>query len=531
VNHGWPPGRSAAIAGEMMIATAHPQATLTGLDVLRSGGNAMDAAVAAAAMLAVVEPAMSGIGGDCFAIFTPGDGEVRAFNGSGRAPYSADVAALAELGVTTIERHSAHAVTVPGAVAAWERLLADHGTRSLGDLLRPAIAAALEGFIVTPRVAFDWALHAATVANRPESAAVFLPGGRPPQAGERFRNVELAGSLMRIAEHGAAGLYDGPIATAIVSYLRDHGGLHTVDDLAAASGEYVEPISATYRGHRVHQCPPNGGGIAALTMLKILEGFDMAALDPRSAMRLHLEVEASKLAIADRDAHVCDPHQHGVPIPDMLSPDHIADLRSHIDPDRAIQQDGSSAIHVPRHEDTTYVCAIDGDRNAVSLISSVFGAFGSGLVPPRTGIVLQNRGLGFSTDRSHPNCIAGGKRPMHTIIPALVTSNGRATMVLGVVGGNYQPVGQCHVLTNIVDHAMDPQAAIDFPRAHHDEGAVVIERSYGRSMSASLGHLGHRTTLAREPIGGAQAIWIDEHRGCLVGASDRRKDGLALGWR
>ncbi len=528
MNSTWPPGRSAAIAGKAMIATAHPQATLTGLDVLRRGGNAIDAAVAAAAMLAVVEPAMSGIGGDCFAILALGDGTIRAFNGSGHAPAAADAAALAELGVDTIDRHSPHAVTVPGAVAAWERLVADHGTRGLSELLQPAIRSARDGFIVTPRVAFDWEQHAPTLRAHPEAAAVFLPGGRAPRPGERFGNGDLATCLTRIANEGSQGLYGGPVAETIVSYLRGQGGLHTLDDFASADGEYVQPISTSYRSHEIHECPPNGGGLAALTMLNVLQGFDLADLDPGGSKRLHLEIEASRLALADRDAHICDPHHGTVPVEQLLSAAHTAHLRSRIDPGRALELIDSTG-RMPRHEDTTYVCVVDKDRNAVSLISSVFGAFGSGLVPPGTGIVLQNRGSGFTTDRAHPNCIAGGKRPLHTIIPALATGNGRTVSVFGVVGGNYQPAGQCHVLTNVVDYGMDVQSAVDFPRAHHDEGRVVVERSYGTAVPRALRRLGHRTTVATEPIGGAQVIWIDTERGCLLAGSDRRKDGLALG--
>ena len=526
---GWPPGRSATIAGEAMISTSHPRATLAGLDVLRQGGNAIDSAVAAAAVLAVVEPAMSSIGGDCFAIFTLRDGSIRAFNGSGQAPAAADPGLLAERGVRAIGPRSAHAVTVPGAVAAWERIVEDHGTRPMSELLQPAICAARDGFVVTPRVAFDWQRHAPTLRASPEAASVFLPRGRPPRAGERFHNRELAACLSRIADAGSRALYEGPVAEMIVSFLRDRGGLHTLDDFAGCDGEYVQPISTSYRGHDVHECPPNGGGLAALTMLNVLHGFELAALDPGGPERLHIEVEASRLALADRDAYVCDPRHGSVPVDRLLSAEHTDHLRSRIDPEHALELPDQFAA-LPRHEDTTYVCAVDRDRNAVSLISSVFAAFGSGLVPPGTGTVLQNRGSGFTTDPAHPNCIAGGKRPLHTIIPALVTRGGRTVAVFGVVGGNYQPVGQCHVLTNIVDYGMDVQAAVDFPRAHHDEGRVVVERSYGTRVLAGLRRYGHRTTVATEPIGGAQAIWIDHERGCLLAGSDRRKDGLALGW-
>lgn len=526
-----PPGRSAAYAGESMIATAHPMATAAGANVFRSGGNAVDAAIAAAAMLAVVEPAMSGIGGDCFALVARGRDRsaVTAINGSGQAPLAARAG-------DPIVPYSPTTVTLPGAVAAWDRLVADHGTWPFAELLQPALGAARDGFVVTPRVAFDWQLHASVLRRHPGAAAVFLPGNRAPRAGERVANPELARCLEHICRDGASGLYQGPVAEAIVRHLRSLGGVHDLEDMANVAPEYVDPINTGYRGYTVHECPPNGAGVTALMMLNILSGYDLAAYDPAGTTRLHLEIEAGRLARADRDASVADPRHHDVPVSRLLSAQHADSQRARIDLDHVIGDvQAPEAVRPAPHTDTTYVCAVDGDRTAISLICSVFGPFGSGIVPPGTGVVLQNRGLGFSTDPMHPNCIAGGKRPLHTILPALVTQRlgdaDRIVMALGVMGGHYQPVGQCHVLTNIVDYSMDPQQAIDFPRAHHDEDVVVIERSYGREVDHGLRRLGHRTRTSDEPIGGGQAIVVDDHLGCLVGGSDRRKDGVALGWR
>lgn len=515
-------------ASESMVATSHPQASLAGLDVLHRGGNAVDAAIAAAAMLAVVEPAMSGLGGDCFALLGGGClPAIIAYNGSGRTPRAATPEAFERLGVSQLDRTSAHAVTMPGAVQAWERLLRDHGTLGFDDLLRPAIRAAARGYLVAPRVAADWVRHAVVLRRHADSAAALLPGGTAPAAGTRIVNTALAGVLERIADGGARVFYEGEIADVIVGFLRRRGGLHTLDDWAATAGEYVTPISTTYRGFQIHECPPNGGGIAALQLFNVFEGIDLAALDPLGAARADLELQVGRLALEDRNAHVCDPRFGDVPLDWLLSATHAAELRDRIGTSATDPVVGRATW--PRHDDTTYVCVVDRDGLSVSLICSVFGAFGSGLVAPGTGFVLQNRAVGFAMDRTHPNGIDGGKRPLHTILPAMVTRDGAVVMVLGVVGGDYQPVGQARVLTNIIDHHMDPQAAIDAPRVFPDGGSAVIERSYGQEVLVELARRGRRTVVAEEPIGGAQAIVIDRERGCLIGGSDRRKDGIALG--
>jgi len=523
------PGRSAAHAGEAMAATSHPLATQTALNVLREGGNAMDAAVAAVAVLGVVEPAMTGVGGDCFVLYAKGGkDDVIAFNGSGRAPQAASVDKLQGMGVDKVEEHGVHSITVPGAVQAWETLIADHGTKELGQLLQPAIKAAEQGFVVQPRVAHDWANQVAKLEKDPGAKATFLPTGKPPKAGDSFKNPLLAETLKRIAREGAKGFYRGPVAEQIVKFLNGLGGLHTLDDFAGTAGEYVKPISTSYRGYTVHECPPNGSGITTLLLLNILEGVDLAKLDPAGVERLHLEVEAGRLAFADRDAYVGDPRYVDVPVDRLLSKKHGDDQRAHIRADRAMP--GVPPVPMPAHNDTTYLCVVDKDRNAVSFINSIFDGFGSGKVAPGTGVVLQNRGSSFKVDASHPNGIAGGKRPMHTIIPAMLTKGGRVVMPFGVMGGHYQPVGQSHVLTNILDYGMDPQEAIDFPRAHHRDGVVKLERGYSEAVAEGLRKLGHKTVPSDGPLGGGQAIWIDEKTGNLVGGSEPRKDGMALGY-
>jgi gamma-glutamyltranspeptidase / glutathione hydrolase len=520
------PGRSTAYAENGMAATSHPLATLVALDVLRAGGNAVDAAVAAVAVQCVVEPAMTGIGGDCFVLLAPAAGGVVALNGSGRAP-AVTAERLRELGVSDLEG-SVHSVTVPGAVDAWARLLERHGTRDLAELLQPAIRCAEQGFVVTPRVAYDWARDGERLRQSPGGRAMYLPGDRAPVAGQRVRLPALARTLRRIAADGPDAFYRGELAERMVGYLRSEGGLHTPDDFAVAAGEFVAPIKTAYRGLEVYECPPNGQGVIALLILNILEGFELGALEPNGAERLHLEAEATSLAFRDRNACLADPAATDVPAGRLLDKRYAAKLRSLIDPERALAEMPPPLL--PEHRDTVYLTVIDRERNLVSFINSVFDSFGSGLVCPDTGVLFHNRGKSFSLDPAHPNVIAPGKRPMHTIIPALACESGRPTIAFGVMGGHYQPVGQAHVLTNLVDFGLDPQAALDAPRAFAQDGELRLERGIPRATAEGLATLGHKVVPAGKPLGGGQMIVVDHARGVLIGGSDPRKDGLALGY-
>jgi len=521
------PGRSIAYGENGMAATSHPLATLTALDVLRGGGNAVDAAVAAAAVQCVVEPAMTGIGGDCFVLLAPAAGSVVALNGSGRAPAAATAARLRELRVDELEG-TVHSVTVPGAVDAWARLLERHGTKDLAELLQPAMRHADEGFLVTPRVAWDWARAGERLLRSSGGRVIYLPDDRAPVAGQKVRLPALANTLKRIAENGPDAFYRGELAERMVAYLKSEGGLHTVHDFAAAAGEYVTPISTTYRGLEVYECPPNGQGMIALLMLNVLEGFELGALDPNGPARLHLEAEATRLAYRDRDACLADPAAVGMPIGRLLDKGYAAELRRLIDPERALAALPPPLL--PEHSDTVYLTVVDRDRNVISFINSVFDSFGSGLVCPETGVLFHNRGKSFSLDPGHPNVIAPGKRPMHTIIPALAFQEGRPTIGFGVMGGHYQPVGHVHVLTNLVDFGLDPQAAIDAPRAFAQDGELRLERGVPEATAEALAGLGHNVVRSGRPLGGAQMIVIDHARGVLIGGSDPRKDGLALGY-
>jgi gamma-glutamyltranspeptidase/glutathione hydrolase len=522
------PGRSPALAPEAMAATPNPLATAAALDILRRGGNALDAAVAAAAVLAVVEPHQTGIGGDCFVIMAPrGEDRLIGYNGSGRAPAAASLDWYRAHGISAIALRSPHAVTVPGAVEAWTRLVADHGTMEMAALLAPAIRYAADGFPVHGQAATAWTAAVEHLAADPDSARLFLPGGRPPRMGEVHRNPALAETLRAVARLGRAGFYEGPVAQDMVRALKARGGLHELADFAAAEGEYVTPIRTSYRGVEICQIPPNNQGITALVMLNVLAGFDLGALAPLGPERLHLEIEAGRLAYRDRNALVADQRFAEVPVAELLSAGYAAALRAAIDPARA-------ATALPRplrgKSDTVYLTVVDRDRNAVSFINSVYQSFGSGIVGSESGVLLQNRGLGFRLDPDHPNCIAPGKRPLHTIMPGMAVQGGRVLYSYGVMGGAYQPFGHVHLLTNLLDFGLDPQEGLDLARVFHDGEVVEAERGVPAATVAALAARGHRVVTPPDPLGGGQCIAIDWQRGVLTGASDPRMDGAAMGF-
>jgi len=522
------PGRSPARSTDAMAATSHPLSTLAALDILRAGGNAMDAAICAAAVQAVVEPQSTGIGGDCFALYCPnGSDEVIAFNGSGRAPQGATIDAYRAKDLTEVPRHGPHAVTVPGAIDGWCQLLADHGRLDMAAVLAPAIHYAEHGYVIHDRVAFDWKATQDALAADPHSARIFLPGGQAPSAGDLHRQPELAETLRTIAKNGRAGFYEGPVAEDMVTRLQELGGVHTMQDFADTKGDYVTPIAADYRGVRVHQVPPNNQGLTALVMFNLMARHDLTGLDPMGVDKLHLEVEAGRLAFHQRNTRMADPAASAGVVEELLSNAFTDRLAAEMDPTRAMD-------HLPDADlamsDTVYISIVDSDRNAVSFINSTYYAFGSAVTAPKSGVVLQNRGHSFKLDPHHPNAIAPGKRPLHTIMPGMVTGAGKALMPFGVMGGDYQPFGHVHVLTNLLDHGMDIQEAIDCPRVFHEKGAVVAETGVPEQTVQGLQARGHKVIAADAPHGGAQAIWIDWDKGTLTGGSDPRKDGLALGY-
>ncbi len=520
------PRRSAAISANAMAATSHPLATLTALDVLRAGGNAVDAAIATVAVLCVVEPHMTGIGGDCFVLYSPKGGVPVALNGSGRAPMKATADWYRAHGIRAIEVETPHAVSVPGAVDAWCRILADHGTKDMAELLAPAITLAEEGSAVTPRVAADFANDFPKQARDPDTARVFAPAGRPIGLGERLRQPALAGTFRRIAREGRAGFYEGPVAQEIVAKLNRLGGFHTLEDFALQKCEYVTPISAPYRDHLLYECPPNGQGLAALMILRTLEGYALGDTQFSEADRIHLLAEAAKAAYRARDAYLADPRFATVEVERFLSDAYADAVRAKIRLDRASDPVLWDEVE---HKDTVYFAIVDRDGNAISFINSLFDDFGSGILVPECGVLLHNRAISFRLDPAHPNAIAPGKRPMHTIIPGMLTHNGKAAMPFGVMGGHYQAIGHAHILTQILDRGLDPQAAAEAPRSFAFNGILALETTISDDIARDLARRGHRVARAG-PIGGCQAIWIDRARGCLIGGSDPRKDGCALGY-
>ena len=521
-------GRSTVHAQNAMVATSHPLAALTAVEILRAGGTAADAAIAACALLGVIEPQSTGIGGDCFALCQPkGEGRITAYNGSGRAPMAAKAEWYLERNISAVPLTSAHAVSIPGAVDAWDVILRDHGRLGLDALLQPAIRAAEQGYVVAPRIAFDWNNHFEKLKKGTNTARYLLPAGKPPVAGDVIRQPELGRTLRAIASGGRDAFYSGEIAADMVETLRGIGGLHTLEDFAAHSTEATAPIGTMYRGYDAWQCPPNGPGITMLVMLNILSHFDLTKFTPLSVERFHLEAEAARIAYMMREEFIGDPRHVDVDVAKILAKDFADEHAGRIRMDRMLDLPD---VAPPMNPSTVYVTVVDGDRNVCSLINSIAHAFGSAIVSNNTGILLQNRAGGFRIQPGHPNCIAPGKRPLHTIIPGLATRNGRAVMPFGVMGGQYQPVGQCHVLTNIVDYGCDVQEAIDMPRGLHYEGFYQLEDSVPAGIVTGLQKLGHTTTRIVGPLGGAQAIWIDWERGTLIGGSDPRKDGCALGY-
>ncbi|TKT75692.1 gamma-glutamyltransferase [Aquamicrobium sp. LC103] len=521
------PGKSVALAGNAMIATSHPQATMAGLKVLEAGGNAVDAAIAAVALQGVIDPHMTGIGGDCFALYAKAGAAPVAINGSGRAPAAATLNHFASLGLDKIPDGSVHAVTIPGAVDAWCQLSERYGKIGLEAILQPAIDATRNSFVITPRVALDWARYADRLRPYPASVKQYLPGDKAPAIGDRLDNPALGETLKRIAKEGRTAFYEGEVAQDMVSMLQSFGGLHTLEDFASYKAFETKPISASYRGYDILECPPNGQGLAALVMARILDGFDLSSNELSDADRIHLFAEATKAAYRQRDLYIADPQHMQHSVEELLSDAFIKSLRNKIDMTKA---SAAEDFDVPVHRDTVYVTVVDADGSAISLINSIFFAFGSGVYAPKAGVLLQNRGSGFSLKPGHPNAIGPGKLPFHTIIPAMVLRDGKPVMSYGVMGGQYQALGHIHILSQIVDHGLDVQMASDQPRSFFTDGAISLEPTISPDVQAELEKRGHKTRWADEPLGGCQAIWIDRERGILWGASDHRKDGVALGY-
>lgn len=535
-------GRSVVLARNGMVATSQPLAAQAGLQILRQGGNAFDAAVATAAVLAVVEPMMTGPGGDLFVMaHVARTGKLVGLNASGFSPQKANPAFFKQQGLDSIPTAGPFSVTVPGAVDGWITLLEEYGTMTREQVFAPAIDYAEEGFAVSEIIASSWKVpalegfipQAGRIAN--DFKAAYYVNGRRPEHGDVFSNKPMADTLRRIADGGTKAFYEGDIAHQIVDHLNSFGWPITMEDMSYQHSDWVEPISTTYRGQRIFELPPNGQGMAALEMLNILEGYNLRSLGHNSAAYLHRLVEAKKLAFADLSAWLADPEKADLPVDKIISKEYGHTQRKRIDLNRAAGE-VRSGVNDATHRlvdagDTVYLTVVDKDRNMVSFINSIFHAFGSGVVVPGTGVILQNRGALFSLVAGHPNQIQSRKRPYHTIIPAMAYREGKPWLSFGVMGGSMQPQGHVQILLNMIDFGMNVQDAGEVARVRHSSGKeIMLESGVSEETVNKLRHLGHQINQAGGGFGGYQAIEVDWERGVLRGGSDPRKDGHVAAW-
>jgi gamma-glutamyltranspeptidase/glutathione hydrolase len=531
-----PVGRSVVRAKHGMVASSQPLASQTGLEILKRGGNAVDAAIAMAAVLNVTEPNMTGIGGDAFMmVYSAKTGKHEALNASGRAPRKLTLDYFKSKNITLMPTTGMETITVPGAFDGWVTLLEKHGTMKLAELLAPAIEYADNGFPLMEKTVADWLPEVEKLRRTPASASTYLVNGEAPRAGDIFVQKNLARTLRTLAKGGRDAYYRGEIARAIVDYGQKNGGFLSMEDFAEHKSTWVEPISTTYKGYTLNEFPPNNQGLTALLLLNILEGIDLKSMNDSPERYYHTLIEATKIAFSDRNRYIADPAFAKVPVKELLSKDYAAKRRALLDPNKAIDPPAYGEIRMG--SDTTYFTVVDKDRNAVSFINSIFNSFGSGIVAGDTGIMLHNRGTGFSLDPNHPNKFEPGKRPFHTLIPAMVFKDGKLLMSYGVMGGDIQAQGHVQVLINLIERGLNLQQAIDAPRVRYISGrGVMMEESLTAPVIEALLKRGHERVLPpagvmhRTFMGGGQAIMIDPVTGALLGGSDSRKDGLAIGY-
>jgi gamma-glutamyltranspeptidase / glutathione hydrolase len=535
--------RSVVYAEHGMVCAAQPLAVQAGLEILKAGGSAADAAIAVDACLGLMEPTSAGLGGDLFAIlWDPKTGKVVGLNASGRAPHALTIDKVPPEKDGTIPLYSPYSWTVPGCADGWFELHAKYGKLPMSRILAPAIRFAEEGFPLSPVIAADWAHSASVFADKPGFRDVFMPGGHAPKEGERFRNPALAKTLRLLADKGRDAYYKGPIAEELVRYSKQNGGFYALEDFAKHHSTWDQPISTDYRGYTVWELPPNSQGLAALQLLNILENFDLRSMGRNSADFWHVMTEAKKIAFADRARYYADPAFAKVPVDQLLSKEYAKQRAAMIDMQHAAMNDTPGDMALNRKE-TTYLCAADGSGLMVSLIQSNYTGFGSGYCVPALGFGLQDRGALFSLHAGHPNALAPGKRPFQTIIPAFVTRGARPLMAFGLMGGDMQPQGHAQVIVNLVDFDMNLQEAGDAIRFHHtgsseptgtvmtDGGVLHIEDGLPATVLDELKRRGH--VMKPEPTGfygGYQAIWRDSVTHMYAGATEKRKDGCALGY-
>lgn len=534
--------RSEVIAAHGMAATSQPLATQVALDILKAGGSAVDAAIAANATLGLMEPTGCGIGGDLFAIVWDAEqGELSGLNASGRSPQLLTLQHFEKEGMEAVPYLGPLSVSVPGAVDGWFELHAKYGRLPMSELLAPAIAYASDGFPLSEIIADGWARNAETRAEYPGFKETYMPNGRPPAKGEIFKNPRLANTYRQIAEGGRDVFYKGEIARKVDSYMTEHGGFLRYDDFAAHKSEWIAPVSTNYRGYDVFELPPNGQGIAALQLLNLLEAYDLKSMGYGSADYIHTLVEAKKVVYEDRAKFYADPDFYDAPVARLISKEYADERRKLIDPDKAADSypAGDAMLETG---DTIYMTVADSDGNMISLIQSNYGGMGSGMTPGDLGFMLQNRGALFSLQEGHANVIEPGKRPFHTIIPAFVMKDGKPFMSFGVMGGSIQPQGHVEILVNVLDFGMNIQEAGDAARIRHtgssqptdevmtDGGVVYMESGIGEDVREQLRKRGHSVATDSIDYGGYQAIRRDNEEGVYYGASESRKDGQAAGY-
>ena len=532
--------RSEVIAKNGMAATSHPLATQVALDILKQGGNAVDAAIAANASLGLMEPTGNGIGGDLFAIIWDAKTKkLYGLNASGRSPKALTLAYFKEKGIDKIPAHGPLPVSVPGAVDGWFEMHQRFGKMPMRKVLQPAISYAREGFPMTELIGYYWDLSAQRFKDLPNFADVYMPGGKAPAKGDIFRNPALANTLEKIAKGGRDAFYKGDIARTMASFIQQQGGFLAYEDMASHISEWVDPVSVNYRGYDVWELPPNSQGIAALQMLQILEGYDFSKIDFASPEHVHLFTEAKKLAFEDRAKYYADPAFTAVPVQQLISDSYADQRRKLINPNRAAKSYEPGEL---RAKETIYLTVADKEGNMVSLIQSNYRGMGSGMVPPGLGFMLQDRGELFSLEEGHANVFAPGKRPFQTIIPAFITKDGKPWISFGLMGGAMQPQGHVQIVMNLIDFGMNLQEAGDAPRIQHegsseptgekmtDGGTIYLESAFPYDTIRKLVQMGHKVSFDVGGYGGYQAIMFDPEQKVYYGASESRKDGQAAGY-
>ena len=522
------PGRSNVLSNNAMVATSQPLSSQEAINILKIGGNAIDAAIAASAVLSVVEPGSTGIGGDCFAIIKMNNKKALSVNGSGITPKKTNLNYFKKNKIDSIGLLSPHSVTVPGAIDAWYEMHKKFGKLEFEKLFITAENYAREGFPVHEIEAFHWKKNEDKLKKNKIAKEIFLKNNKAPKFATKFKNIKLANTLKLIGKKGARAFYEGDIAKDLVKSLNNLGGLHTEEDFYNQKTIFSDTLISGYKVYNIHQCPPNGPGVVVHLMMKMLEKFNWNNINYFDSIRFHIQAEVTKICFEIKETILGDPSFSNIDINNLMSKDSINNLFNKIDLDKVYD---AKEAHVTSHPETIYLTVVDDNLNAVSFINSICHAFGSGICSENTGVLFQNRGVNFRLEEGHPNCIDSNKRPLHTIIPSLLTNkNDETIMSYGVMGGQYQPIGQSHVLQNIYEFDMNMQEAIDTQRAFALNGKLKVENSFSKTTIEELSKLGHDIEISDDGIGGGQGIMIDRKEGVLIGGSDPRKDGLAIGY-